>query len=325
MATLEELKTILKIDEKKAKIAAIQNEMNEPDFWINQENSKNKTQEMSNLQKDIDEFVSAKLDEDIKKLELKTLLSGKYDQNNAILSIHAGAGGTEAQDWAEMLLRMFERFSDRRGFKYEVLEISPGGEVGMKSATIKISGLYGFGFLKSEAGVHRLVRISPFDADKARHTSFALVEVIPEIIDTHEINIDEKDLRVDVYRASGHGGQGVNTTDSAVRITHLPTNIVVSCQNERSQLQNKASAMKVLQSKLLVLKLKEQKDEEIKLRGEHLSAGWGNQIRSYVLHPYKQVKDHRTEYTSTNPDEVLNGNLDEFIESYLKNNNRRSQ
>ncbi len=318
MATLEELKTILKIDEKKAKISAIQSEMNEPNFWVNTESSKNKTQEMSNLQKNVDEFENAKTDEDIKKLELKTLLSGKYDQNNAILSIHAGAGGTEAQDWAEMLLRMFERYAERRSFKYEILEISPGGEVGVKSAILKVSGPYCFGFLKSEAGVHRLVRISPFDSDKARHTSFALIEVIPEIVDSSEVNIDEKDLRVDVYRASGHGGQGVNTTDSAVRITHIPSNIVVSCQNERSQLQNKASAMKVLQSKLLVLRLKKQKDEEIKLRGEHLSAGWGNQIRSYVLHPYKQVKDHRTGYTSTNPDSVLNGNLDELIESYLK-------
>jgi peptide chain release factor 2 len=219
-----------------------------------------------------------------------------------------------------MLLRMFERFAQRKSWQYEILEISPGEEAGIKSATIKIQGPYAFGFLKSEAGVHRLVRISPFDADKARHTSFVLVEVIPEIEDAGEFKIDEKDLRVDVYRAKGHGGQGVNTTDSAVRITHIPTGMVVSCQNERSQIQNRASAMKVLQSKLLALKLKEKKEEETKLRGEHLSAGWGNQIRSYVLHPYKQVKDHRTNFTSSNPEDILDGDLDKFIESYLKYN-----
>lgn len=317
MAAKEELQKLLKIDEKQAEILRLQNEMNNPDFWAERETSQVKTQELANLQKEVDEFDKANTPDELHQLELKAILSDKYDHNNAILSLHAGAGGTEAQDWAEMLLRMFERFAERRKFNYQILEISPGEEAGIKSATIKISGPYAFGFLKSEAGVHRLVRLSPFDSDKARHTSFALVEVIPEI-EHAELNIEEKDLRVDVYRAKGHGGQGVNTTDSAVRITHIPTGIVVSCQNERSQIQNKASAMKVLQSKLLVLKLKEQKDEEIKLRGEHLSAGWGNQIRSYVLHPYKQVKDHRTDYTSTNPDEVLNGNIDGFIESYLK-------
>lgn len=318
MAAKEELGKLLKIEEKRAEVSKIQNEMNNPDFWSNQEESRVIMQKLSNLQKEVDEFKKAETPEQLHQLEIKAILSDQYDESNAILSIHAGAGGTEAQDWAEMLLRMFERFSEHRGFNYQILEISSGEEAGIKSATIKISGPYAFGFLKSEAGVHRLVRLSPFDADKARHTSFALVEVIPEIEQAAELNIDEKDLRIDVYRAKGHGGQGVNTTDSAVRITHIPSGIVVSCQNERSQLQNKASAMKVLQSKLLALKLKEQKDEEIKLRGKHLSAGWGNQIRSYVLHPYKQVKDHRTEYTSTNPDEVLNGNLDGFIESFLK-------
>jgi len=267
----------------------------------------------------IDEWEKAESPAQIHELELKAILSGPYDQNNGLLSLHAGAGGTEAQDWAEMLLRMFERFSERRGFKYQILEISPGGEAGIKSATIKISGPYAFGYLKSEAGVHRLVRLSPFDADKARHTSFVLVEVIPEIEQTSNIEIDEKDLKIDVYRSRGHGGQGVNTTDSAVRITHNPTGIVVACQNERSQLQNKMTALKILQSRLLALKLKKQKEASDKLRGEHISAGWGNQIRSYVLHPYKQVKDHRTGFTSTNPEEVLNGNLDGFIESFLKN------
>jgi peptide chain release factor 2 len=318
MVTKEELAKLLKIDEKRNHIKDIQTEMNQSSFWHDPEKARQVTQELANFQREIEEFEKAETPAQLNQLELKAILSDKYDYYNAILSLHAGAGGTEAQDWAEMLLRMFERFSERRGFEYQLLEISPGEEAGIKSATIKISGAYAYGFLKSEAGVHRLVRLSPFDADKARHTSFVLVEAIPEMEQTGEMNIDGKDLRVDVYRAKGHGGQGVNTTDSAVRITHIPTGIVVSCQNERSQLQNKASAMKVLQSKLMALKLKEKRKEEIKLRGAHLSAGWGNQIRSYVLHPYKQVKDHRTDYTSSNPDDVLGGNLDGFIESYLK-------
>jgi len=318
MVTKEELRNLLKIDEKKAKIVEIQREMQNPSFWNEPEKSKKATQEMANLQKIIDEYEKAQTPDELRKLEIEATLAAQYDFNNAILSLHAGAGGTEAQDWAEMLLRMFERFSLRRGFDYQILEISPGEEAGIKSATIKINGPYSFGFLKSEAGVHRLVRISPFDADKARHTSFALVEVIPEIEQTNEIKIDEKDLRIDVYRSRGHGGQGVNTTDSAVRITHIPTDIVVAVQNERSQLQNKNTALKILQSKLLALKLKEQKAETNKIRGEHMAAAWGNQIRSYVLHPYKQVKDHRTGFASANPDAILNGELDEFIEAYLK-------
>ena len=317
MATKEELKGLLKIDEKKARIAAVSQEMQDPAFWSDREAATAKTQEMANLQKLVDEFKNASTPEELHKLELAAMLSGKYDINNAIISIHAGAGGTEAQDWAEMLLRMFERFSDRRKFTYQILEISAGEEAGIKSATVKIAGPYAYGFLKSEAGVHRLVRQSPFDADKARHTSFALVEVIPEI-EQADFNIDEKDLRIDVYRSGGHGGQSVNTTDSAVRITHNPTGLVVAVQNERSQIQNKATAMKILQSRLLAIKLKEQKAERDMIRGEHMAAAWGNQIRSYVLHPYKQVKDHRTEFTSTNPDDVLGGNLDGFIESYLK-------
>ncbi|MGA2667255.1 MAG: peptide chain release factor 2 [Patescibacteria group bacterium] len=318
MTSKDELKKLLKIDEKREAISQIQNEMQSPTFWRDPEKSKTEAQKMANLQKLIDEFGSANTAEEIRELELKAMLSDKYDMNNAILSLHAGAGGTEAQDWAEMLLRMFERYAERHQFEYQILEISAGEEAGIKSATVKISGPYVYGFLKSEAGVHRLVRISPFDADKARHTSFALVEVIPEIEHSSEINIEDKDLRIDVYRSGGHGGQGVNTTDSAVRITHLPTGLVVAVQNERSQLQNKATALKILQSRLLALKLKEQKAERDTLRGEHMAAGWGNQIRSYVLQPYKQVKDHRTEFISTNPNEVLNGNLDGFIESYLK-------
>lgn len=318
MATKEELYNLLKLEAKKQQIVEIQAQMRESDFWTDHQKAGGISQELANLQKEIDEWQKAETPAEIHQLELKAMLSGEYDDHNAILSIHAGAGGTEAQDWAEMLLRMFERFAERKKFSSQILEISPGEEAGIKSATLEILGPFAFGFLKSEAGVHRLVRLSPFDADHARHTSFALVEVIPEITHHQETEIVDKDLRVDVYRSSGHGGQSVNTTDSAVRITHLPTGIVVACQNERSQLQNKATAMKILQSKLLALKLKEQKENETKLRGEHLSAEWGNQIRSYVLHPYKQVKDHRTDAISTNPENVLNGNLDLFIESYLK-------
>lgn len=318
MANKEELYHLLKIDDKKEKIVELTAEMQGPDFWSNSQIAGEKSQNLANLQKEVEEWEKAESSSEIHQLELKATLSGKYDESNAVLSLHAGAGGTEAQDWAEMLLRMFERFAERRGFKSEILDKTMGEEAGIKSATIRIIGPYAFGYLKSEAGVHRLVRLSPFDADKARHTSFALVEVIPEVAEKEVGEISDKDLRIDVYRSGGHGGQSVNTTDSAVRITHLPTGIVVSCQNERSQMQNKAVAMRILQAKLFSLKLKEQKEQEAKLRGEHISAGWGNQIRSYVLHPYKQVKDHRTDFTSTNPDEVLGGNLDEFIESYLK-------
>lgn len=321
MISKEELYYLLKIENKKERIKEIQAQMNDSSFWADQIKAKELTQETVNLQKVVDEWEKAETPELIKDLEIKATLADKYDEDNAILSIHAGAGGTEAQDWSEMILRMYERYAERKGYTCEVLEISSGNEAGIKSATAKISGLYAFGYLKTEAGVHRLVRLSPFDSDKARHTSFALVEVIPEIPATESIPIDEKDIRIDVFHSGGHGGQSVNTTDSAVRITHLPTNIVVSCQNERSQVQNKAMAMHVLQSKLFALKLKEQKEEETKLRGEHLSVTFGSQIRSYVLHPYKQVKDHRTNVVSTNPDDVLNGNLDQFIESVLKKSN----
>lgn len=318
MANKEELYHLLKIDDKKEKIAELTAEMQGQDFWLNSQIAGEKSQDLANLQKEVEEWEKAKSLEEIHELELKATLSGEYDQANAILSLHAGAGGTEAQDWAEMLLRMFTRYGENRKFKIDIIDKTMGEEAGIKSATIRISGPYAFGYLKSEAGVHRLVRLSPFDADKARHTSFALVEVIPEVAEKEVGEILDKDLRIDVYRSGGHGGQSVNTTDSAVRITHLPTGIVVSCQNERSQMQNKAVAMRILQAKLFSLKLKERQEQEAKLRGVHISAGWGNQIRSYVLHPYKQVKDHRTEYTSTNPDEVLGGNLDKFIESYLK-------
>lgn len=320
MMSKEELYNLLKIEEKETKIAEIAAEMNNPDFWSNPQEAGEKTQKMSNLQKVVDEWKFAETEDQIKDLELKATLSAEYDTNNAIISVHAGAGGTDSQDWSEMLLRMFERYADRKGFSQSILEISPGEEIGIKSATLEIKGAYAYGLLKGEAGVHRLVRLSPFDSDKARHTSFALVEVVPEIEKNNDYMIDEKDLKIDVYRAGGHGGQSVNTTDSAVRITHLPTNTVVAVQNERSQLQNKEMAMKILQSRLLALELIRRREEEVKLRGEHMSVAFGSQIRSYVLHPYKQVKDHRTDYTSTNPDEVLNGDLDGFIEAFLKSN-----
>jgi len=257
------------------------------------------------------------LEKDLDKAEFTMLFSGQYDKNNAIFSIYAGSGGVDAQDWAEMLLRMYLKFSEKQDFKTTILSISSGDEAGIKGVTVEISGMWAYGYLKSEAGVHRLVRLSPYDADKARHTSFALVDVIPEI-EAKDYEISEKDLKIETYKASGHGGQGVNTTDSAVRITHIPSGLVVTCQKERSQLQNKESALKVLASKLKVLEDKKTKAEISEIRGETLSAEWGNQIRSYVLHPYNMVKDHRTGQETSNSSAVLEGEIDEFIESFLR-------
>lgn len=258
------------------------------------------------------------LNQRIENLRIKTLLSGPYDRNNAILSIHAGAGGTEAQDWAEMLLRMYTRWASDKGFEVETVDYLQGDEAGIKSVTIMVKGQFAYGYLKSEAGVHRLVRISPFDAAGRRHTSFALVEVLPELNDDLEVEIKPEDLKIDTFRSSGAGGQHVNKTESAIRITHLPTGIIVSCQSERSQLSNRETAMKMLKAKLLDLMIKEQKEKIEDLKGEHREAGWGNQIRSYVFQPYTLVKDHRTNYEVGNVAAVMDGDIDEFINAYLK-------
>ncbi len=340
---------LLKLDEKRQRIFDLEALVNDPAFWKDQEKARGVSQELNELQKEIDtwktiqqevvetvelaslaekegdeslqqeiEKKTVELQQRFEKLEFFIMLCGDYDDHDAIVAFHAGAGGTDSQDWAEMLLRMITRFAEQRGWHVEVIDISHGGEAGIKSATVHVKGRYAYGYLQSENGVHRLVRQSPFNADALRQTSFALIEVIPDLGELDEIQIDENDLRIDVFRAGGHGGQGVNTTDSAVRIVHVPTGIVVTCQNERSQLQNKATAMRILKSKLHKQHLDEQEAEKKKLRGEYTSAEWGNQIRSYVLHPYKMVKDHRTEYEVGNPDRVLDGDLDGFMEAYLR-------
>jgi len=251
--------------------------------------------------------------------EVRRMLGREEDRLNAILTVHAGAGGTEAQDWAEILLRMYLRWAEKRSFRTQILDFQPGEEAGLKSATVELEGEYAFGYAKAESGIHRLVRISPFDAAARRHTSFASVFVYPEVGDEIVIDIEEKDLRIDTYRSSGKGGQHVNKTDSAVRITHLPTGIVVQCQNERSQHKNKAMAMKVLRSRLYEMKLQEQTDKMDELHKTKKDIAWGSQIRSYVLHPYKMIKDHRTNLEVGNVQKILDGDLDEFIEAYLIN------
>lgn len=261
-----------------------------------------------------------RVEQEIENLEITTLLSGKYDENNVIVTIHPGAGGTESQDWAQMLYRMYTRWAGMHGYTVKELDYLDGDEAGIKSVTFLIEGEYAFGYMKSEKGVHRLVRISPFDAGGRRHTSFASVEVLPEISEDIEININPDDLRVDTYRASGAGGQHVNKTSSAVRITHIPTNTVVACQTERSQIQNRETAMKMLKSKLLDLKEQEHKEKIEDLKGEQREIAWGSQIRSYVFCPYTLVKDHRTNYEVGNVQNVMDGNLDRFMEEYLKKN-----
>jgi len=258
--------------------------------------------------------IARRLDE----LEFELTLGGPYDRRPAILAIHAGAGGTEAQDWAQMLLRMYLRWAERHGFKTEILEETPGEEAGVKSVVIEIRGPYAYGYAKAERGVHRLVRISPFDAAKRRHTSFALVEVLPEPDEAQSVVINPDEIRVDVFRSSGAGGQNVQKNSTAIRVTHLPTGIVVTCQNERSQLQNRETALKILAARLAEIEEQKRDEERAKLKGEHVEAGWGNQIRSYVLHPYNMVKDHRTNYETSNTFGVLDGELEPFMESYLR-------
>lgn len=342
---IEEAMVLLKISDLKNKANQLEAQMNESNFWSDQKLAQNISQDYQNIKTEITKWEEIKkqasdllelaqsgdeslekeiehqtqeLDKKFGEYELFLLLNGPYDHNNAIVSIHAGSGGTEAQDWAEMLLRMITRFCEKQNWRVEVLDESRGAEAGYKSITLRVSGQYAFGYLKSEHGVHRLVRISPFDAEKMRHTSFALMEVLPEIDDSIEITIEPKDLRIDTFMSGGKGGQSVNTTYSAVRIVHIPTGISVSCQNERSQTQNKETAMKILKAKLHRLEEEKKAKEHKELRGEYKSAEWGNQIRSYVLHPYHLVKDHRTDFESTDPESVLEGELLPLCEAYLK-------
>ncbi len=334
------------MDQKKQKILELEDLSGQMDFWNDNRKATQIMQELVMLKDEI--FLVEKLEQDLvdlsefsemlkdgdekteliekiieiekelNQLELRTLFDGEYDNSGAIISIYAGAGGVDAQDWAEMLLRMYLKWGEKNEFKIKIAEVVRGQEAGIKNATLEIFGAYAYGNLKSENGTHRLVRLSPFNSDNLRQTSFAAVEVMPVIEDIAEVKIRIEDLRVDVYRSSGAGGQSVNTTDSAVRITHIPSGVVVSCQNERSQLQNKEQAMKILKAKLHKKYLEEQELEKRKLRGEHSSAEWGSQIRSYVVHPYKLVKDHRTKTETAQVEDVLEGDLQIFIESYLK-------
>ena len=337
---------ILKLENE---LKELEKETLKEDFWQDSNNSnkvlskikkvKNKTTKYNNMKKELNnlneltELVNMepdedivkeiiknthKLEKDLEKFEVEILLSGKYDSNNAIVTIHPGAGGTESQDWAEMLYRMYTRWADKNGYKVSELDYLEGEEAGIKSVTFEIIGENAYGYMKGEMGVHRLVRISPFDSGGRRHTSFASVEVLPEITDDIQIEINPDDLRIDTYRASGAGGQHINKTSSAVRITHIPTNIVVACQSERSQLQNRETAMKMLKSKLFDLKEKEQKEKIEDLKGEQMEIAWGSQIRSYVFCPYTMVKDHRTNYEVGNVEAVMDGKIDDFMESYLK-------
>ena len=295
----------------------------ELDSWRSFSRRLSDTLELAQLE---DESLRAELEAEVAAIETElekrsftAMLSGKYDRDPAILAIHAGAGGTDSQDWAAMLERMYLRWAERSGYATEILDITEGEEAGIKSVTIAVNGEYAFGYLRSEKGVHRLVRLSPFDAAHRRHTSFALVEVLPQVaMDEAEIEIDPSDIKMDVYRSSGAGGQNVQKNATAVRITHIPTGIVVTCQNERSQTQNREFAMRILRARLLELKQAEKEEERAVLRGEYTKAEWGSQIRSYVLHPYQMVKDHRTEHESGNTPSVLDGNLDEFLEAYLR-------
>ena len=338
------------IEELEKKLKSLEEETLQENFWQNVQKSnkvlaeikkiKNKVIEYRKIEKESENLIelsellniepdeklakeviwnTRKVENEFNKLEISTLFSGKYDSNNAIVTIHPGAGGTESQDWAEMLYRMYTRWADKNSYKVVELDYLEGDEAGIKSVTFEIIGENVYGYMKGEMGVHRLVRISPFDSGGRRHTSFASVEVLPEITEDIEININPDDLRIDTYRASGAGGQHINKTSSAVRITHIPTNIVVACQSERSQIQNRETAMKMLKTKLFDLKEKEHKEKIEDLKGEQREIAWGSQIRSYVFCPYTMVKDHRTNYEVGNVEAVMDGKIDDFMESYLKN------
>lgn len=346
---IHETWNLLDVDTLITEMHALEQEMQSEDFWGNQDEATKVSKRHEALRKEIEEWSSMKeevgellllakdleehadqemqeelskrvvqLQEQFEKQEFFVLMNEKHDTKNAIVAFHAGSGGTDSMDWAQMLLRMIMRYAEKKDWKVTLLEESKGSEAGIKSALVRVEGRYAYGHLKSEHGTHRLVRISPFDAEAMRHTSFALIEVVPEIETADAIEVNEKDLRIDTFMASGHGGQSVNTTYSAVRVVHEPTGITVTCQNERSQLQNKETALKILYSKLQKLQEEKEEEERQKLRGEYKSPEWGNQIRSYVLHPYKQVKDVRTKYEVSDPDTVLDGDLDSFIEAYLK-------
>ncbi|MEA3576399.1 MULTISPECIES: peptide chain release factor 2 [Peribacillus] len=346
---LTDFRGLFDLDEKEARIAQLENEMTHPDFWNDQQkaqtviNETNALKEQVNQLSDLyesyenldltyelvkeenDQELLAELEEEITVLaqkmndfELQLLLSEEYDSKNAILELHPGAGGTESQDWGSMLLRMYTRWGEKRGFKVETLDYLPGDEAGIKSVTLIFKGHNAYGYLKAEKGVHRLVRISPFDSSGRRHTSFVSCEVMPEFDETINIEVRTEDLKIDTYRASGAGGQHINTTDSAVRITHLPTNTVVTCQNERSQIKNKAQAMNMLKAKLYQREIEQQQAELDEIRGEQKEIGWGSQIRSYVFHPYSMVKDHRTSAETGNLGAVMDGDIDMFIDAYLR-------
>ncbi|MFH0779493.1 MAG: peptide chain release factor 2 [Parcubacteria group bacterium] len=345
----DKARPIIGIDKKRSALIELQEKMSRPEFWQNQDEAKKTSQSASETEKEIGDWEKMRkeindlleiseidkddqsvdlrqeadkqfkiLEDRFSKMEFDLMFQGKYDASDTIVAIHAGAGGTDAQDWAEMLLRMYLRFCEKKGWQTKIVSLSAGSEAGIKSVLFEVLGRQSYGNLKSESGVHRLVRISPFDAEKMRHTSFALVEILPLLDEVSEIEIKPEDLRVDVFRAGGHGGQSVNTTDSAVRITHLLTNIVVSCQNERSQAQNRETALKILKSKLQKYYETEVEEERLRLRGEYTEAAWGNQARSYVLQPYKMVKDHRTGFETSDVDKVLDGDLTEVIEAYLR-------
>ena len=331
-----------------ARIQALESEISSPDFWANQDNKNNVMRELKGLKNQTESYLKLEaqvddllgmleiteeadgaalkhLDEEadkiakvVKALEFQKLLAGPTDKNSVVFSINAGAGGTESCDWASMLLRMYTRWAQDRGYRVEMIDILPGEEAGVKNVTLLIQGDFAYGYLKSEIGVHRLVRISPFDSNKRRHTSFASVEAIPEVEDDIEIDVKESEIRVDVFRSGGKGGQGVNTTDSAVRITPLPSGLVVQCQNERSQIKNRATAMKVLKSRLYDKEMATRAAAQKKTYGEKQEISWGSQIRSYVLHPYQMVKDHRTDFETSDTSGVLDGDLKGFIEAYLR-------